>query len=48
MTLDEIEKKYERRIGNTIKRMKNKSMAELWVEFDKLKEQMRKDLSVLD
>ena len=43
MSRTDIEKKYERLIGATIKRMKNKSMAELWQELDKLKANMKED-----
>lgn len=43
-TLQSIEKKYSLRIDRLIKRMSNATMSELWVELDKLKEKMRKDL----
>ena len=41
-----IEKKYEKLIGKTIKAMKDKTMGELWAEFDKLKEQMAKEFEM--
>ena len=43
MTKEEIEGKYEIQIGKLIKRMKNKTMRELWIELDKLKEKMRNE-----
>lgn len=38
-----IEKKYSRLIGKKIKAMKDNTMTELWIELDKLKEQMDKE-----
>lgn len=38
-----IEKKYSKLIDETIQRMQDVTMGELWVELDKLKEQMRLD-----
>ena len=38
-----IEKKYDKLIAETIKRMKESTMGELWAELDKLKAQMRED-----
>ena len=41
-----IEKKYEKLIGKKIKEMKDKTMGELWEEFDKLKEQMAREFEM--
>lgn len=38
-----IEKKYSKLIDETIQRMGESRMCDLWVELDKLKEQMRLD-----
>lgn len=38
-----IEKKYDKLISETIERMKDNTMQELWVELDKLKAQMKDD-----
>lgn len=38
-----IERKYGHLISKTIERMKDKTMAELWMELDKLEEQMKQD-----
>lgn len=38
-----IEKKYSKLIDQIIERMKDCTISELWVELDKLKEQMRQE-----
>ena len=38
-----IEKKYDKLISETIERMKDNTMQELWVELNKLKLQMKDD-----
>lgn len=38
-----IEKKYSKLIDETIQSMQSATMGELWIELDKLKEQMRLD-----
>ncbi len=38
-----IECKYKRLIGNTIDKMNDSTMSELWVELNKLKAQMAAD-----
>ena len=43
----EIEAKYEKLIGDTIERMKENTMAELWEELDKLKMEMGKEFDSL-
>ena len=43
----EIEVKYEKLIGDTIERMKENTMAELWKELDKLKMEMGKEFDSL-
>lgn len=43
----EIEAKYEKLIGDTIERMKENTMAELWEELDKLKIEMGKEFDNL-
>lgn len=43
----EIEAKYEKLIGDTIERMKENTMAELWEELDKLKMEMGKEFDNL-
>lgn len=43
----EIEAKYEKLIGDTIERMKENTMAELWEELDKLKIEMGKEFDSL-
>lgn len=43
----EIEAKYEKLIGDTIERMKENTMAELWVELEKLKMEMGKEFDNL-
>lgn len=43
----EIEVKYEKLIGDTIERMKENTMAELWEELDKLKMEMGKEFDSL-
>ena len=42
--IKQIEKKYSKKIETLLEVMKDNTMEELWVELDKLKEQMRKDL----
>lgn len=44
-TLTTIENKYSRRVDKLIQRYQDKTMQELWVELDKLKEKMRKELA---
>lgn len=39
-----IERKYDKLIAKTLERMKDNTMQELWVELDKLKLQMGKEL----
>lgn len=43
----EIEAKYEKLIGDTIERMKENTMAELWEALDKLKIEMGKEFDNL-
>lgn len=44
-TLTTIENKYSRKVDKLIQRYQDKTMQELWVELDKLKEKMRKELA---
>lgn len=44
-TLSTIEKKYSRRIAKLFERYADKTMGELWVELDKLKEKMAKEMA---
>lgn len=43
MKREKIEKKYSRLIANTIERMKDRPMEELWPELDKLKAKMAEE-----
>ncbi len=38
-----IERKYKKLIGQTIEKMQNNTMEELWVELNKLKSEMKED-----
>lgn len=42
--LNRLEKKYSKLIDECIKRNKNKTMQELWVELDKIKADMKAEL----
>lgn len=42
--LNRLEKKYSKLINECIKRNKNKTMQELWVELDKIKADMKTEM----
>ena len=42
--LNRLEKKYSKLINECIKRNKNKTMQELWVELDKIKADMKAEM----
>lgn len=42
--LNRLEKKYSKLIDECIKRNKNKTMQELWVELDKIKADMKTEM----
>ena len=42
--LNRLEKKYSKLIDECIKRNKNKTMQELWVELDKIKADMKAEM----
>ena len=44
-TLKEVENKYSKKIGKLLDKMKNNTMEELWIELDKLKDKMQKDMN---
>ena len=44
MGADAFENKYQAAIDETVKRMGSSTMAELWVELDKIKEQMAEEI----
>ena len=41
----ELENKYSKKIGKLLDKMKNNTMEELWVELDKLKDKMQKEMN---
>lgn len=43
--LKKIEQKYDKLIAETLKAYQDRTMAELWVELDRLKEEMGKELN---
>lgn len=43
-TLKEVERKYSKKIGKLLDKMQNNTMEELWVELDKIKQQMQKEM----
>ena len=44
--LNRLEKKYSKLIDECIKRNKDKTMQELWVELDKIKADMKAEMEV--
>ena len=42
--MNRLEKKYSKLINECIKRNKNKTMQELWVELDKIKADMKTEM----
>lgn len=45
--LEKVERKYGRKIKMLIKKMKDNTMSELWIELDKLKKEMAEELKGL-
>ena len=43
-TLKDIENKYSKKIDKLLDKMQNATMGELWVELDKLKDKMQKEM----